>query len=315
MTETPFYLSLPSVGYNYRDQWECPSVHYSKDGYHWENVIDNPLDKLTDEEIMNRDYFSDPDLVETPFGLECWYRLNRRYGVETNQENILLLRRKSDDGLHWSEREVIADLKNNDPQTGLGNVVISQSVLFEDNKYKCWYVDDIHLHKERICFSESSDDAKRWTEKTMVKLNGPDITPWHLHVMKDNSIYWLTLYDHKNISIFKGNNEYEFNYVKTILKPCKIIGSFYSHNLYRACLLKIRDNMWRLYFSADDMFRSYIGIMEGKSPSSLEVVSAYHRSHIIFKDFLSLILKTKKQVFINKYQLNVSRVKRLLKRI
>ena len=92
MSETPFYLTLPSTGDNYRDQFECPCMHYSHDGIHWENVINNPIDDLTTEEKKNRDYFSDPDLVETPEGLEIWYRLNRRYGKETNQENIIILR-------------------------------------------------------------------------------------------------------------------------------------------------------------------------------------------------------------------------------
>ena len=62
MSETPFYFGLPSVGENYRDQYEDPSIHFSKDGLHWTKCTE-PLVKLSKEEIDNRDYYSDPDLV------------------------------------------------------------------------------------------------------------------------------------------------------------------------------------------------------------------------------------------------------------
>ncbi len=293
MAETPFYLTLPSVGDNYRDQFECPSIHYSHDGIHWEEIGENPIDNLTSEERRNRDYFSDPDLVETPNGIECWYRLNRRYGKETNQENILLLRKISNDGVNWGEREVIADLQDTNPQVGLGKIVISQSVLFEDGKYKCWYVDDIHLHKERICYSESSDNTRSWSDKIVVKLNGPAITPWHLHVLRDGDTLWLTIYDHHSISLWKGTNEAKFEYVKTLVSPCGVYGSFYSNNTYRACLTKVSDNLYRLYFSADDMFHSYIGIMEGVSPDSLKMTSVDEQYHSSFIHSLSLMARTR----------------------
>lgn len=308
MAETPFYLTLPSVGDNYRDQFECPSIHYSHDGIHWREIANNPIDNLTREEVKNRDYFSDPDLVETPNGLECWYRLNRRYGKETNQENILLLRKISKDGINWGAREVIADLQNANPHVGLGNIVISQCVLYEDGKYKCWYVDDIHLHKEKICYSESFDDTRTWSNKTVVKLNGPDITPWHLHVLRDGDIIWLTIYDHRSISLWKATNETEFVYVRTLVSPCGVYGSFYSNNTYRACLTKVSDNLYRLYFSADDMFRSYIGIMEGGSPDSLKMISVDEKRHSSSIHSLSLMVRTRLTVSYKKCSYYLRRI-------
>ena len=312
MAETPFYLTLPSVGDNYRDQFECPSIHYSHDGIHWLEVAENPIDQLTQEEVMNRDYFSDPDLVETPNGIECWYRLNRRYGIETNQENILLLRKISKDGVVWGEREVIADIQKADATKGLGRIVISQGVIFEDGKYKCWYVDNIHLHQERICFSESYDDTKTWSDKKEVKLNGPDITPWHLHVLRDGDMIWLTVYDHRSISLWKGTNETEFEFVRTLVTPCGVYGSFYSNNTYRACLTKVSDSLYRLYFSADDMFHSYIGIMEGATPESLKIISVDNQRHSSLGHSLSLMAKTKWVVFHKKFSYYLKRLYKIV---
>lgn len=308
MSETPFYLSLPSVGDNYRDQYECPSIHFSHDGIHWENIIENPIDNLTEDEIIARDYFSDPDLVETPDGLECWYRVNRRYGKESNQENIVLLRKKTKDGIHWGEREIIADLQNKDKGKGLGNVVISPSVLFENDKYKCWFVDNIHLHKENLCYSESLDDTRTWSDKQIVKLKGLDIIPWHLHILRDGDVLWLTLYDHKNITLWKGRSETEFEYVKTLIIPSSVYGSFYSHNTYRACLLKLPDSRYRLYFSADDMFKSYIGVAEGDTPDTMEIVSVDGKKHTTLVNGLWMMIKTKFYVWTNKLLYYIRRI-------
>ena len=144
--------------------------------------------------------------------------------------------------IHWSEREMIVDLQEAD---SLGHVVISQSLLFEDCKYKRLFADNIHLGKEKVCFSESTDGVNGWSDKIYVKLTGLQITPWNLHI----DIYWLTIYDHHKISLWKSNTEIKFQYVKTLLEPSNAIGSFYSHNTYRACLTKISDNLCRLYVS------------------------------------------------------------------
>lgn len=313
MSETPFCFSRPSFGEDYRDQYECPSIHYSSDGVIWEELFNNPIDSLNQINIKDRDYFSDPDLVVTPGGIECWYRINRRYGKETNQENISLLRKVSLDGVNWTEREELVNCEIQDSDKGIGRIVISQGVLYE-NGYKCWYIDNIHLGREEVCYSFFDELKGMWSDKKGVRLKGPKTTPWHLHIMKDGDAYWLTLYDHKNISIWRGTSELEFDYVKTVLTPCNRTGSFYSHNLYRACLIKICDNRWRLYFSADDMFKSYIGIMEGDSPSSLKVVSADGKQHIFLKEFLPLVLKTRITILNKKYQLNKNRVSCLLHR-
>ncbi len=292
MAETPFYLTLPSRGKNYRDQFECPSIHFSHDGLHWEEIIQNPIDNLTQNEIDNRDYFSDPDLVETPEGLECWYRLNRRYGKETNQENIILLRKKSKDGVNWGEREIIADLQKAHPEKGLGRIVISQTLLYEGGKYKCWYVDDIHLGKEKVVYSESADGLCNWSDKKEVKLNGLKITPWHIHILRDKETLWLVVYDHRKITLWKSTIEIEFQFVKTLVEPCGVYGSFYSNNTYRACLTKVSDDLYRLYFSADDLFHSYIGVMEGSTPETMAIVSIDNEKHSTVSNAVYLFLKT-----------------------
>jgi len=51
MSETPFYFGLPSVGDDYRDQYENPSIHYSNDGISWTKCL-QPLDSLSKEQKL-----------------------------------------------------------------------------------------------------------------------------------------------------------------------------------------------------------------------------------------------------------------------
>ena len=184
-------------------------------------------------------------------------------------------------------------MQNTESDNGLGRIVISQTLLFEENKYKCWFVDDIHLGKEHICYSETKDGISSWTDKKIVKLSGLDITPWHLHILKDGIVYWLVVYDHRKITLWKSERETEFEYVKTLIEPSGAYGSFYSNNTYRACLTKIGNEKYRLYFSADDYFRSYIGVMEGESPESMTIISVDNKKHYSLPVSIYLFLRTK----------------------
>ena len=83
MAETPYPLGedgdwkgLPP----YRERWENPCVHVSKDGIHWNDFEDsqNPIDDLDENNIINKDYFSDPHLVFYKDTLECWYRISHQ---------------------------------------------------------------------------------------------------------------------------------------------------------------------------------------------------------------------------------------------
>lgn len=286
MSETPFYLSLPNDGENYRDQFECPSIHFSNDGIHWEERFKNPISNLTDQQRSNKDYFSDPDLIKTPNGIECWYRINRRYGSTRGHDKISLLRKKSKDGILWSEEEEIINLEIQEENSSLGRIVISPAVIFENGKYKLWYVDNIHKGKGHIRYAESDPSLKNWEKSRIIEMRGHKVFPWHIHLFKDEHILWLTVYDRENITLWKGNNELVFSYIKTLLNPSKVIGSFFSHGLYRACMLKTAEGKYRLYFSANDLFKTYIGIMEGDTPENLFLKST---DKGVFRTFLSYV--------------------------
>jgi len=296
LVQTPFNFKLPAKGEKYRDRYECPSISVSGDGINWEEITRNPIDILTVENFSNKDYFSDPHLVFKDNQLECWYRLTRRHGYYSNVDDVLLLRKKTKDGTHWSDREVLIDLLKGNEDKGLGKMFVSPAVLTEDGKYRMWYVDSQSLMKRNLAISISTN-AQDWSDKQLCSLKGPKVNPWHIDVNKLDSVYWLVIYDYKELTLWKSENGINFNFVRLLLKPSNAIGSFYYKGLYRSCLIKT-DTIYRLYFSADDMERSYIGIMEGSQPESLEIVSVNEQPFKSFFPFLRIYYKSRKRTFI-----------------
>lgn len=295
MVQTPFFCGYPFRGKNYRDRYECPSVYVSNDGIQWLEVSVNPIDTLGANEIENKDYFSDPHLVFTGDAIECWYRINHRYGDYENDNNVELLRKRTFDGVNWTERETLADLTT--VAHPLGNMVISQSVLFLKNRYHMWYVDSISLGQREIAFSSSSDGL-HWISKRICKLYGADINPWHIDVALIDNVFWLTIFDRINLTLWRSTDGLDFRFYSVLLSPSKIIGSFYAQDLYRACLIK-NNELYRLYFSADDSIKTSIGVMEGKCPDELHIISIGSDQYRTFSQFLYVLFYIRIRDIVN----------------
>ena len=275
MAETPYSPDCKP----YRDRNECPSLHVSNDGINWTEITQNPIDNLDTKGISELDYFSDPHLVFVNNHLECWYRLTKRYGEESNRSDVYLLRKTSKNGVDWSKREVLARLKH-DIDNGLGCMVVSPAIIFEKGEYQMWYVDS-ELNKRNIAFS-TSIDGYEWNNKIICELQGKEISPWHIDIKFINKRYLLTCYDFECITMYESYDKINFKYITTILSP-SVPGSYYGNSLYRASL--IHDGKYKLYFSSDDIFNTYIGVMEGEEITSMQVKdinSSKHRNFIEF---------------------------------
>lgn len=255
MAETPFSPESKP----YRDRNECPSIHVSNDGITWNEIIQDPIDNLTEKEIEELDYFSDPHLVFVNDRIECWYRFTHRNGNEGNFSNLQLIRKYSTDGQHWSEREVMVNLAT-DEGNSLGNMVVSPAILYQEGKYRMWYVNsELRTYRE-LSYSESLN-GKEWTEQMICTFEREENTPWHIDVNFINGKYYLISYNFKDLTLWESMNGISFTYINKILEP-SVMGSFYSEGLYRACILK--DRKLKIYFSANDAFKTYIGLLENE---------------------------------------------------
>ena len=294
MAETPY---MPYTK-PYRDRYECPSIHVSQDGVNWTNLEDgnNPIDDLDEKGIKELDYFSDPHLVFKDNSIECWYRLTQRGGDAGNHKNHAIIRKSTNDGINWCEREIVIQPKNEHP---LGEMIISQAVLYIDYKYHIWYVNSDCKYDRKLCYSNSTDGIN-WTKHTECILKQENANPWHIDINVIDNEIWLICYDFKNLHLYKGISYTEFEYKKELLKP-SVFGSFYHIGLYRSILIK--DDVYKLYFSADDSFKTYIGIMSGKSPEELSVISPNKKKHSSIWDVVRLFGKWEKRR-LNYYRKN-----------
>jgi hypothetical protein len=263
----------PVNGKPYRDRWECPCIYFSQDGLHWQENT-NPIDNLTEDEISRREFFSDPDLVITSNRLECWYRITRK---TSNNMDTYILRKCSEDGMNWSEREVLINPTDTNTIDTLGDMVRSQSVIY-DKIYRMWYVDNTS-NCRNVCYTKSHD-GKIWLKRVVCTLHGHKVNPWHINLVMIDGEYLLTIYGDKDLTLWKGSDGIHFSYLKTLLKPSLVYGSFYSDGLYRSSMIKV-DNRYMVYFSAYDEKRTYIGLMRGTSLESMKVIDVMdsHRTY------------------------------------
>lgn len=291
MVETPFSpKSKP-----YEDRNECPSIHVSDDGVKWTEIAENPIDDLSIKEIEELDYFSDPHLVFTDDHIECWYRFTHRNGIKNKYNNLQLVRKTSKDGINWSKREVMVNLATNEGDS-LGNMVVSPAILYHKGKYRMWFVNsESRIHRE-LSYSESYD-GKKWTEQRKCILNGHENMPWHIDVNYIDGKYYLVSYDLKNLTLWYSEDGIMFNYIKKILEP-SVAGSFYSYSLYRSCI--IEDKNFKIYFSAHDSLKTYIGLIEGNCIENLKITNTDKHQTIFGLLIFVCVTKWRTAIFLFK---------------
>lgn len=296
MAETPFSPQCKP----YEDRNECPSIHVSNNGIDWTEITINPIDDLNEQEVKELDFFSDPHLIYVDGKMECWYRFTHRNGNASYYDNLQLVRKTSDNGTTWSDRDVLVNLSTVEGRE-LGNMVVSPAILYNNGVYRMWYVDSESRITRNVAYSESTN-GYNWSEKKICSLNGKKNIPWHIDVNIIEGKYILLSYDFNTITLWGSEDGTNFSFIKEILKP-SVFGSFYGYTLYRACIIK--DDKYKIYFSGNDSLRTYIGLLQGDDINNLNIVSK--GKHL---NFLKLIeyqyrLKRRSIIFI---------IKRLLKK-
>ena len=243
MAETPY---APDKCAPYNERWELPCMHYSDDGVHWKSA-GAPIDDLTEEQITSHSYHSDPHLAMKDGVLYCYYRLMEDYDARTT-----IIRKSSKDGVNWSEREIIQVA---------GREIISPAIVWTGEKWRMYYVDDTYTNIERGIKMAESEDGVHFENKGSVWEKN-EVNPWHSDVQLIDGIYYLLVHDvdHNTLTLFESVDGTRWNNGKALLKASGKLSDFWSHKLYRACVVKAEDGM-QMYFSCTDSMASYVGVM------------------------------------------------------
>ena len=288
MVETPFSPKCRP----YVDRNECPSIHVSNDGKNWAEPkgLNNPLVNFGVEGEKNLDYYSDPHLVMRDGKMECWYRLTERHGDVYNRDKVSLRRIVSTDGVNWSDEEIISRLWENADGKGLGKMVVSQALIYNPEEgYTMWYVNsEDHNGERQIVFSRSNDGVN-WIDAKLCEMHGFYINPWHIDVQQDfDGSLLMTVYDNFDLTLWQSSNGKDWKFVFRMLSPSHVVGSFYRNGLYRSCIVK-DDMNYKLYFSAYDLYKTYIGLAEIKIIDKKIVVISENPNHSL-REFILYII-------------------------
>jgi len=267
MAQTPY---PPFHVAPYKDRWELPCIHYSNDGINWQSIDANPIDDLTEGQIASHSYHSDPHLVMKDGVLYCYYRL-----MEDHDARTTILRKKSRDGMNWSEREII---KVERGKRKVESDVISPAVVWTGEKWRMYYVDDTFTNLQRgIQLAESEDGIHFEVVGSVWKQQ--EVKPWHIDVQLIEGIYYLLVHDvdDNSLWLYTSKDGMHFCEGTEILRASGKLTDYWSHKLYRACLLNIEEKK-HIYFSANDGMASYFGLIVEDAHGKYTIVDCMYGS-------------------------------------
>ena len=240
------------------DLYENPCVAFSDDGYVWANIAANPLD-----DPQGNGYDSDTHLVyrEDTGVLECWYR----YVTPERVEEIY--RQTTTDGVNWTAKEKLLT----SDRSGAAHY-LSPAVIFEDNQYKIWVVDN-----NTIRFYTAPENAPgTWTAIRTFTLSftdeGSATLPWHMDLIKDGTQYVMLVMCQQGTALNASSKWSLFITASadnvSYSEPVKVMGgSPYNWDklLYRSSLVKL-GTKYRIYYSGANYDRTYhLGISESEA--------------------------------------------------
>lgn len=266
MAYTPFPLG--------NDKLENPCIAVAENLTDWKHKY---LLEDTPQPLNKVHYNNDTHLVyrNDTKTLECWWRY---YNHDDGYTQIY--RRTTTDGATWTEKQLLITSQNNE------DTLLSPAVIFENNIYKMWYVNG---QDYKIYYTESTD-ALTWGAKRSLNMSVPNITWWHLDVIKTNLGYELVIQgvptgtpsaEWANMYYTKTTDNQTFSKPILIIKPSNRADAFDNQGIYRASLLKLVDGTYHLYYSA--MSKNGvkgIGISSGSDISKL-VGSSTPNKHLV----------------------------------
>lgn len=230
------------------DFYENPYVFASNDQIHWEvpDGLENPLDPAPENYEHEKVYNSDPELVynSDTQELECWWRY-----VDDIHYITALYRRKSSDGIHWSEKECMT-------LTGRKSIdYVSFALIYEDHLYKMWSVAKL---KPQYC---ESVDGKEWSERRAIELELPStLKVWHLDVIHTEKYGYEMLFvpfdseqdefrHHMSLYYAYSSDNKSYSKPLCILKPTGKEDTWDSTGLYRSSLLYDINGKYYIYYT------------------------------------------------------------------
>lgn len=243
---------------------ENPCVCVSNDVIHWvtPDGLYNPIafneetacDELKDPHIV---YNSDLDR------LEVWY-LGRLDSTIKNGGTLMLFRKMSSDGIHWSEYEVIRTLDG----------YLSPSIVYSDGKYRLWAIQaSIDDNGGALAYSESTD-GRDWLPFVQCTFDGSLNLQkvWHGAVSCDDLYRFVFIEtSEKSNAVFYTDSENGLSWQE----PRAIVQkkNFWAR-FYRPCIIYSDNCFYCIYGVITQDNEWYLSMSTGNSPDELCGITA-----------------------------------------
>lgn len=237
---------------------ENPCIAASNDLLYWETPrgLANPIGN---NEETGCNELKDPHILyrEDLDRLEVWYLGRQAVSLGGDGTSLLLMRKYSNDGIHWSNFEIMAQTK-----------YLSPSVLWDGNKYQMWAIGYGLWGTEGTFVYQESDDGIHWSDPVDCSIGqiNTGIDLWHGAVCTYEDLYHFVFIDNEKQKIFycSSADGIVFN------DPIGIVNNVgYWNNLYRPALLFGNGSITCFYGVANQNNQWYISSSTGETPSSL----------------------------------------------
>ncbi len=255
LTFTPLYKG--------DDQTENPHILVSNDLINWKikEGATNPIeDKPVGGKIYNV-YYSDPVLVynNDDNELECWFRYSNKATKE-----VIIYRKTTKDGITYTDKEIAMSSNHSI------NDILSPAVIYEDGKYKIWYVSikngkNIVLYTETTNLTNFSDP-----QEISIQYKNDNLITWHIDVSESNSIYHMLISAYevggnptKGMRLYYSSSLDNKNYdeAEEILVPRVLSKEFDNQTIYKSSLIYDDDKYLVLYSSTSSKNDHRLGIV------------------------------------------------------
>ena len=243
---------------------ENPCIAVSNDMYNWETPkkLSNPIanneetgcNELKDTELIYRD-----DLQR----LEMWYLGRVSENLGGDGETLLLFRKTSKDGIHWSDYKVMREFK-----------YVSPAIIWDGEKYCCWGIGFEGQGTKGVFDYFESKDGTNWSEPVHCKIgdNLKTLDMWHGNVTYNEKLkcYELVYIPMSNQEVYYTTSKDKINFdkVKVIVEND---GTW--TRLYRPTLLFENNQYYCIYGAIGENNENYISMSTGKNINNLKGIS------------------------------------------
>lgn len=238
---------------------ENPCLAISDDMLYWETPfgLANPI---ADNEETGCDELKDPHLVyrEDLNRLEMWYlgRLSENLGGDGR--SLLLMRKYSQDGINWSEYEVMTTTK-----------YLSPTIIWDGAKYQMWGIGYDLWDTSGIIAYQESVDGIIWSDPVRCTLGSREENNdiWHGSVTKQDGKYHFVFIDESDKQeVFYCNSVDGIHFSE----PYVIVDNneFWDF-LYRPTLVFDEDGVFCLYGAVNHANQWFITMSRGPDVNNL----------------------------------------------